>query len=296
MLLPKGPGIDTGQAEKKQRNYTIAYSELSHDGEPMPEEGPEVPSSNTICAFCNQDFGDTPLGKLSVYNICDNCKVNIDKQIFPLWVKGFFAAVLILVIFSIFWNWRFFMAYHQVSSANAAFVKGDVANAAYYMKKASDNVPDVKDIAMIAVYFDGIYLLTQDKSAAALAEFNRCKDNLPADLNVKLYLLQAEMGAAYDAKNYPLFVSASKEWLQTDTTKSMQWASVASAYACMYAQNGADSSKQQAMKYLNRAKAIDSTSADSREYTGRIMYRIDSRQVISIAEYHKKFPKGYLQH
>src|SRR5258708_17262214 len=91
----------------------------------MPQ-GDNPPSGNeensehlpdSACAFCKTDFGGAPLEKLSVYPICEACKTELDKKIFPLWVKLFFAGVMLLVVFSIFFNGRFYAAYMNVKQA-----------------------------------------------------------------------------------------------------------------------------------------------------------------------------------
>jgi hypothetical protein len=61
----------------------------------------EIANPDAVCAFCKTDYG-TPLNKLSVYPICDNCSIDLKKKIFPQWVKLFFGGVILLVVFSIF--------------------------------------------------------------------------------------------------------------------------------------------------------------------------------------------------
>jgi hypothetical protein len=101
------------------------------------------------------------------------------------------------------------------------------------------------------------------------------------------------MGSGYDKKDYNLFLTSAKAFLQLDTTQAQSWGSVASAYACIYAQNSADSAKQLSLKYYRKAKILNDSSADAKEYLGRILYRLDSKQIISKDEFDKKFPNGY---
>jgi hypothetical protein len=278
----------------RANNYRICCSGEMQPGD-NPASGNEENSEHlpdSACAFCKTDFGGAPLEKLSVYPICETCKTELDKKIFPLWVKLFFAGVMLLVIFSIFFNGRFYAAYMNVKQANAAYTEKNVAKAAYLMTKASNEVPEAADLALLANFFTGIDLLTRDKSTEALVAFDKCQ-GLPAAFHLNELVLQAEMGSGYDKKDYKLFLTSSKAFLQLDTTQSMSWGGVASAYACLYAQSGADSLKQQSLKYFNRAKALNDTGAEAKEFYGRILYRLDSRQIISKDQFDKKFPNGY---
>jgi len=252
----------------------------------------EQPASGSVCAFCKNDFPGITLDKISAYPICDSCKVNLDKKVFPLWVKLFFAGVICIVIFSMFWNWRFYQGYMDIRKANSAFAERKVSDAAALMERASANVPEVKEIGALANYFKAVDLLQKDKSTEALAVLDNCKD-LPPDFHINQLVLQAEMGSGFDKKDYNLFLTSSKALLQLDSTKADAWASVSSAYACLYSQNGTDSTKALSIRYLNRSKALDDTSADAKEYIGRILYRLDSKQIISKDEFDKKFPNGY---
>ncbi|MFC0514319.1 hypothetical protein ACFFGT_08915 [Mucilaginibacter angelicae] len=280
-------------------NLTVYFSgegELPESKEnSIPAQQAETPEETinpgTVCAFCKKDYG-TLLNKLSVYPICDNCSVDLEKKIFPQWVKLFFGGVILLVVFSIFWNWRFYAGYNNLNKANIAFSKSDVSNAAQFMTKAAEEVPETRDLVQMAAYFRGIDFLSKDKSAFALAEFNKCKD-LGADFHINQWILNSEIGVAYDKKDYPMFLKTSRAVLELDSTVAQSWAGVASAYACLYAQNGQDSLKQLSLQYLQKARKLDDTSTVSKDYTGRILYRIDSKQIISRDEFLKKFPNGY---
>jgi hypothetical protein len=271
-----------------------ASGEISEDHlSPVAEDREAELVSGSVCAFCKRDFEGIALDKISVYPICEGCKTDLNNKTFPLWVKLFFGGVIVLVLFSVFWNWRFYDGYINTKAATSAYVAGDVTKAALLMTKAAKDVPEATDIGSLAHYFSGIDLLKKDKSTEALSEFDGCK-NLPADYHVNTLVLQAEMGSGYDKKDYGLFLTAAKAFLQSDTTHAQSWAGVSSAYACLYAQNNADSSKQQALKYYYKAKTIDDKSAEAKEFYGRILYRLDSRQIISKDEFDKKFPNGYI--
>jgi len=279
--------------EINKAHYCTECVEKETQTEPTTEVGPDDTLNESVCAFCNTEHEGKILPKHSVYPICDNCKTDLDKSIFPLWVKLFFAGVLALVIFSIFWNWRFFSAYNDIKKSNSYYTSADVAKAAGYMQHAAENVPESKDVVAMASYFTALKLLQEDKSAAALVELEKCKDLPEESFHINQLTLQAEMGVGYDTRDYNLFLKAAKDNLQLDTTQSYAWASVASAYACLYAQKGADSLKTLALRNLKTAKSIDSVSAEYKEYSGRILYRLNTKNIINKQEYDKLYPNGY---
>ena len=278
-----------------KRPFVIACS-----GENLPDDNAQLPAgdageitnSENICAFCKQEFTGIPLEKLSVYPICTTCKDNLDKKVFPTWVKLFFAAIIVLVVFSFCWNWRFYSGYLNFNHAFVAYGQANSEKAASLMSKAATEVPESKDINTMASYFKGLNFLLQDKSKEAFTELKKC-DSLPAAYHLEQLKVQAEIDVAFNDKNYQFFLTAAKDFLQFDTTASQSWAQVASAYACLYAQNNQDSLKQLSLKYLGKAKSISDTGAVAKDYDGRIQYRLDSRQIISTDEFHKKFPNGY---
>jgi hypothetical protein len=161
------------------------------------------------------------------------------------------------------------------------------------MTEASDNVPEVGVIASLSHYYKGINYLYKDKSAPAAAELKQVGKELSEEFKIKELLTSAEMGATFDKGDYKGFLAVSKKALESDTTLASSWAGVSSAYACLYAKNGADSLKNLSLYNLKKSQTLDDTSAAAKEYAGRIMYRLDSRKIITKEQFYKQFPKGY---
>lgn len=247
----------------------------------------------TICSSCNKDFGDTVLNKISNYPICTDCETTIKNKTFPVWVKGFFIGILVIVVGSFIWNWKYYSAYKNIKESNAFFRKGDYTNATLLMKSASDKVPEVGELEALSEYFHGIELLTKDKNAEALEEFKKCLNTLPPDYDIQELIIEARIGATFDNKDYKGFLGASKELLASDSSTATAFASVASAYACLYADKGNEEDKKSCFDYLQKAKLIDSTSEDMKSYYNMIEYRIDSRKIIKREEFVKQFPNGW---
>jgi len=248
---------------------------------------------STICSFCSKDFGELELNKISAYPICESCEITVKNKTFPTWVKGFFIGIIAIVVVSFIWNWKYYRAYLSIKKSNEFYQNGDFSNASLLMRSASETLPEVEDIKIVSSYFSGIDLLYRDKSAEALMEFEKYKDKMPDDFDINYLIIQARIGASFDNKDYEGFLKASKENLAFDTTLAISLTSVASAYACLYADNGFEEDKQNAVSYLNKAKQIDSTSNEMTVYYNMVEYRIDSRNIIRREEFIEQFPNGW---
>ncbi len=249
----------------------------------------------TICASCQGDFGVQVLDTIAAYPVCSECKIKIKKRTFPLWVKAFFAAVLLLVVCSFSWNWRYYRGYQYIQRSKEALNKSDFASASRLVSMAGQQVPESEEVKVMSDYISGIDLLTREKSDSALVLFNKCKDKLPPDYNIQALINTAMAGDCFDKKEYNCFLTSSLANLDIDSSAAAAWATVASAYACLYAQNGQDSTRKAAYKYLERAKSIDSLTEDSKFYYNLIEYRIYSRQIIRRQEFIARFPGGWLK-
>lgn len=247
----------------------------------------------TICSNCNKDFGDKVLEKISDYPICDECLVKIRNKTFPSWLKYFLIGIAALIIFSLFWNFRFFISYHNIKKTNISLSQGDYEEAAKLMESASTHVPEIKELRTLSAYYKGISLLYMNKSSEALAEFEKCKNDLPSDYPINSLINQAKMGKGFDTKDYNLFLLASLENLKADNSIAMSNAMVASAYACKYVENGTESFKDSTLKYLNKAESIDDTTKEILNYYNRIEHRLYTKVILNKTEFDKKYPNGW---
>ena len=245
----------------------------------------------TICTQCSNDFGEVHLKHVGSYPMCDWCKQKIEARIFPNWVKAFLAGVAILVVLSLALNWRFIEAYYQIQKIGSVLEQGSDQEAFDLYSKISENVSEVGDFAQLANYHKGRMLLVEDKPAEALEVFKTCQD-LPEDYSVPVLSLQAEIGATYDKKDYAGFVDASTRYLSYDTS-AVAYAQIASAYACVYAEQKSDSAKVMAMQYLQHAINAHDTTRFFANYVNRIEYRLATGDIIDSKTFNTRFPNGW---
>ncbi len=248
---------------------------------------------STICSFCNKDFLDLELNKLGSYPICKDCEITVKNKTFPSWVKLFFISIVFIIIGSFLWNWKYYTAYNQILESNRSVEKGDYKKGSLLMNEASKIVPEVEDLHMLSEYYKGIDLLMNDKSTAALAVFEKYEDKFPPDYKVEDLIVQAKVGASFDKGDYKGFLDASKQSLDLDSTAARSFATVASAYSCLYAEKGDISDKSDAEKYLAKARKIDDKTKESKEYYNLIEYRLNTRKLIEREDFVKQFPNGW---
>jgi tetratricopeptide (TPR) repeat protein len=105
-------------------------------------------------------------------------------------------------------------------------------------------------------------------------------------------------GSAFEAKDYNRFLSiAQKAWEQYPSASTA--AAYSSALACKYALAGDTSYRQQSEWMLEVARQKTGSDPSElkayQEYAERIRYRLESRQIITKAEYDRKFRKQAAQ-
>ncbi len=133
-----------------------------------------------------------------------------------------------------------------------------------------------------------------NQTAAAVKKLQQAKAIYPEyrgwDFRIRMY----EAGLAFDAKDYDRFVALS-EALWKEAPNANTSAMLASALACKYAVNGDAGYRGRAEEMLEKARTLATTDEMKQsyaEYAERIHYRIESRNIISKAEYDRRFRGG----
>ena len=110
--------------------------------------------------------------------------------------------------------------------------------------------------------------------------------------------LEAEFfdeGAAFERQDYDAFLGiAQKQWNESPGPETA--GAVASAFACKYATTGDLEYRQKSEEMLEKARQLSLTDADEQkrfvEYAERIQYRLKSREIITTAEFNRRFRKN----
>jgi hypothetical protein len=109
---------------------------------------------------------------------------------------------------------------------------------------------------------------------------------------IEFYQIYAEIGAAFDRKDYDTMVAKSEEWVRRNPMDLRALAVVASACACKYAASGDESFKAKALEALAVAAAIRGVK-EFDELRQRIQHRLQTREIITLQEFRRRFPNGW---
>jgi tetratricopeptide (TPR) repeat protein len=246
----------------------------------------------TVCAWCGKDNCRHAFSTDGVAPVCPDCHARQVKRPLPTWVKLFLAAVVVIAVGGFAANARFFQAWMDYRACGPALASGDYARAASTMAAAARLVPESTDLVEVAGLYQAISFLAANRSTEALPLFQQWARNHPEDDSVAGLALQAELGAAFDNRRYQDMYAASVKLRDRNPRDYTPMLGVASAAACLYAETGETHYHQEAQGIIAvvRGGVSPSDSADAEEYIARILYRLESRQIIDQAEYYRRFP------
>jgi hypothetical protein len=286
------PMNETLKVEERILCETCCEKVLAQEHPPL--KNLQRQSDPTVCANCRKDNGTAALPLLAGLPVCGTCEAFFRHRPFPPWIKLALAAVLALVVVSLVWNARFYRAYFGLQRFPKYMDQGQVEAAATQISLAAASVPENKDLGVLAAYWQGIVLLRQDRNAEALAKLTACKDRLPATCDVESLILEAQIGVAFEAKDYDGFLSAAQALDHRRPQDAVTKVALASAWACKYAVTGTGTFRTQALDCLQQAKDMAKDDPGFKEYERRIQHRLQTREIITGKEFHQRFPNGWI--
>jgi tetratricopeptide (TPR) repeat protein len=245
----------------------------------------------TVCGRCGADWGTAELARVGSTPLCATCTAHVRNFPFPQWVKVSFAVLMIVVVADAILNARYIFALRELKQGARMAQAGNADGAADRFEAAARHVKGEREIQLAAVTFRGISLLNHDRSAEAEKVLQKERPEGKNELYENA-LLMAHIGAAFDRHDYDAFLAHSQQSLEKSPKSARALATVASAYACKYAVSGTAELRTASLDYLDRARAAEEKDLDFPEYEARIRHRLDSREIINAAEYHRRFGKG----
>jgi hypothetical protein len=246
----------------------------------------------TVCAHCSVDGGDKAFPLLASLPLCDSCTAFFRNRPFPGWVKLFAAAVLAAVVTGWVCHWRFVLAHVELNQGGRAWTAGDIDTAASLVASASNRVPEDDDLRCFSDYCSATVLLRDDKCREALPKLMHCAGKLPPEWGVVEMTRYARLGAAFNEADYDEFLRIAQEMAAARPEDPIAVGWLASAYACKYAATGDEAFRQKSLESLASAEKLGPTD-EFAEYEMRIRYRLATREIISGAEFQKRFPNGW---
>lgn len=270
------------------------YETVLDSGKDVSADAIQEQIDPTVCCNCSKDNGEAELPKIAGLPICEECEGFFRDRPFPTWIRFFFAGLVALVLFSLWYNARFIEGYIEMKRAVKAFSENEIPKAAELLEFASGHVPESESVRVIASYTKAVVLLQQDRSEEALALLKTCIGKLPEGYMVDQLIMKAKIGVAFDNKDYDGFLEMALGFKAQHPAEPVLAAQVASAYACKYAVTGEKEFEEKALLALNEARAmLKEESEEFEEYEGRILHRLHTREVINRKEFLERFPNGW---
>jgi len=255
----------------------------------------EANTDMTVCASCGKDNGVEELGTLCLAPVCAKCEAFFRNRPYPAWVKLAMATVVILVIFSMAWNWRFVQAMFDLQQCKKFMVSGDIAQAGLYYDSAAAHVPESKDLGAMASLCRGWVYLGEYKSAEALEEFTACRSLLPEEFGIESLIMRAKAGIAFKEKDYDKLLELSLKMSRDNNKDQVYAGGIASAYACKYAETGDEQFKKLCLEALEQYKQAPGENPYLKESINRMEHRLYTREIISPEKFLELYPDGWVK-
>ena len=265
--------------------------------EKIPAKEVQQQIDPTICIGCGLDNGDADLVKLGPFPVCSKCEAYFKNRPFPRWVKAALIGMVILVISALVWNSRFMYAYYDLKCFESAMNMGDIQRGAAHFISASRRVPENAELQVYGTFYEGVLLLSQDKSAEALKRFQSCRGRIEFDSDLDEFIMNAQVGVAFDQADYDKFLQIAVQMNSRHHENPIYAGQLASAYACKYVETQDEQYKFKSLMELERARMLASAKPELEEhhaeYEQRILHRLHTREIINRDEFYKRYPNGW---
>jgi len=108
------------------------------------------------------------LPRIAGLPVCDACARLIRNRPFPAWIKGSFAALILLAVLAFLYNQRFFAAHVEMLRGVRELRNENLEGAVALFDAAAERVPEEPEIRAGARYFHAVLLVNQERSAEAI--------------------------------------------------------------------------------------------------------------------------------
>ncbi len=246
----------------------------------------------TICVHCSADGGQEEWPTVANLPACTKCENFIRNRPYPGWLKISFVVFMCVAVAAFVYNMRFFLAYVEIVQANHALKEGRIQDVIKHYAAAGDRMPEVPELAI----YKAQQLASEDKDDEATAIIRKWQGKMPPHLRESFHEveLNVQMSQAFDRHDYDAFLDLAQQLVRSHPDDSSYLASVASAYACKYAKTGDAKFRDEAKQTLDQAREHAGNQMDEfKEYESRILYRLQTREIITEKQFHEKFPNGW---
>lgn len=247
----------------------------------------------TVCANCERDNGETPYDTIVDLPFCNACQQLLRNRPFPLWIKAALAGLIIVLVVAFIYNGRFLKAYSDLQKAFTAIQVNEFETASSLLNSVVDNVPENTELKGMASYYAGIVALNKDETKKALEHFSSITPGLFPDTLLMQLKNKAKIGIAFKEKDYDTFLSLAIEMRKSEPQDPILTSQVASAYACKYVQTGDQKFHDMTTAFLDTARQLCKDDTAFIEYEDRILCRLETREMLNIEDFTKRYPNGW---
>jgi hypothetical protein len=249
----------------------------------------------TICVNCKRDNGLSSFSTISTVPLCDQCQEYFRNRPFPKWLKIAALLLVAILVIAVNYNVRFFQARNHLASAHSFLLTGKFQEACEEYTAAADLVKESREIAAVASFYNACLALKQDSCGKAVTMLNKIQGGSIPDSVIEGVRSQALIGVAFDRKDYDRLLELATALHDKYPSEISAHAVLSSACACKYAVTGDKQFYNRSKSYLDTAIKLSLEKGDTSfyEYRDRIIYRLETKDIISKAEYDKKYPHGW---
>ncbi|MGE5645073.1 MAG: hypothetical protein ACM336_04710 [Acidobacteriota bacterium] len=198
--------------------------------------------------------------------------------------KAAIAVALLVAAFLAARNWRIVAGRGEARQAARALDYGELALAVRLMNAAARHIPEDHALARDAASLtEAMRLMREERAAEALP--------LLLPFRARSIVLQAEMAAAFERKDYEAFVEKARAAAAVRPGTADAFLMLASADSCQYALTGEPQLKERALRSL--AEAGRKAAGPLGEIEQQIKHRLETREILSPAEFRARYPRGW---
>jgi hypothetical protein len=210
------------------------------------------------------------------------------------WIKLACAISILFVGFCFYHKARLYLGYSQGRKAVAAEERGDHESAGRLFAAAAGYVPESQELSALASLYEGLQFLSNQQMRKALPLLQEYARYDVQDAPVKALILTVESAIAFDDRDFDRYCTLQKKSLAASPQDPMKLAAVASALAGKFAASGNEAARVESLQYLKQAEKFAGPDRGRFEfYKQRILHRLDTREIISSAEFARRYPRGY---
>lgn len=250
-------------------------------------------SDPTICGDCRTDFGDKDLPVLQGRHLCSECRSHRKRKQFPLRMKVAFLICGLGGAWCYVRSIQIAFGVHAYRNGVLAFKERRYSDAEAFLGIARSHMPEDEWIQSLDAFYKGHASLSHRHAKEAAIWFQKSLDLDPNSEATALMVLIAKRRVAIEAMDIPDYFRTSEAILELEGRTPQALLTMASAWACRFAQSGKVEFRDQAMTCLEQARKLGTHEIEDADWIEAwVKQIIETRTIVSFDEYWYSLGKG----